>query len=129
MTTEMADRQEEEYLAFSAGGIGYVMPLADVGQIVADIPEEMPEIPFAGRGAESPCAVIFQDQSGLAALTVGKVTGLVRIPSGCQYEMPEQVRTAGNEWIAGVAFLESSRSLCYLLDCRKLRKHFAGEAP
>lgn len=126
MIFESADRQDEMYLAFHAGIAAYVLPLSDVGQIVAEIPENMPVVPLAGEGQAGVCAVIIQDEEGLAALTVGKVTGIVQIPSSCQYEIPDEAKSPGNTWIAGAAYLETTGELYYLLDCRKLRKTITG---
>lgn len=119
MEFDSTDRQEELFLALRADGIGYVLPLADVGQIVAAAPESMDVIPLGAEG-EAGCTVVFQDDQGLAALAAGRAEGIVRISPACQYEMPEQARSPRNGWIAGVAFLEGS-GLYYLLDCRKLR--------
>jgi hypothetical protein len=125
MIFEDTDSQEEMFLAFSAGGISYVLPLADVGQIVVEVPKDMPEITISGQ--KGGCAVIIQDDLGFTALTVGKVDGIVRLPPACQYEMPKEARSHNNRWIAGVAFAESSKKLCYLLDCRQLRARFMQE--
>lgn len=124
MTLESMGSQEDMYLAFSARGTEYVLPLGDVGQIVAKAPENIPEIQLADCGTADACTIIFQDEDGLAALRVGDVTGLVHLPPTCQYEMPAETRTAQNRWIAGIAFIEEIGSLCFLLDCRKLRECF-----
>lgn len=126
MIFESTDGQEEMYLAFHVGGLACVLPLSDVGQIAAKTPEDMPEISLHGSKADDDCVVIFQDDLGLATLVVGKVTGIVQLPPACQYEMPAQARSPENAWIAGVAFLEGTGSLYYLIDCRKLRSCFLG---
>jgi len=120
--------QEDLFLALSAGGTAYVLPLSDVGQIVSEAPPDMPEILLSGRRERGGGAVIFQDDAGLAALTVGRVTGIVQLPPSRQFEMPEQARSPKNRWIAGVACLEDGRELAYLLDCRQLRARFLQEA-
>ena len=127
MLMENTDCQENAYLAFQAGGISYVLPLSDVGQIVAEVPEDMPRIRLSGAKENEECSIVFQDDAGLAALTVWKVTGLVRISPAYQFELPRQARSEQNRWIAGAAYLESNGSLCYLLDCRQLRARFLGE--
>ncbi len=126
MIFESTDGQEEMYLAFHVDGLAYVLPLSDVGQIVAKTPEDMPEISLAGPKGRDDCAVIFQDDEGLATLAVGKVEGIVQLPPDCQYELPALARSPGNVWIAGVAYMENTGSLCYLIDCRKLRDCFLG---
>jgi len=127
MDFEDVGNPEETYMSFYAGGIAYVIPLADVGQIVAEVPQDIPQIQLSGKEGRGECAVIFQDGQGLAALKVEKVTGLTRIPPSFQYELPEQARSPQNRWIAGVAFLESLRCLSYLLDCGQLRARFLTE--
>ena len=84
----------------------------------------MPEILLSGRRERGGGAVIFQDDAGLAALTVGRVTGIVQLPPSRQFEMPEQARSPKNRWIAGVAFIKSIECLCYLLDRGRLRERF-----
>lgn len=125
MTQENAGGQEDLFLALSAGGITYVLPLSDVGQIVSEAPQDMPEIVLSGNRERGGGTVIFQDDAGLAALTVGRVTGIVRLPPGCQYEIPEEARSPQNRWIAGIAYLDGDRKLVYLLDCRQLRARFS----
>jgi Chemotaxis signal transduction protein len=125
MQSEHAGGQEEKFLAFSAGGISYVLPLSDVGQIVAEVPQNMPEISVSGT--KGGCAVIFQDDAGFAALSVEKVSGIVELKPSCQHEMPEEVRTLDNRWLAGIAYVEKSGELCYLVDCRQLRARFIQE--
>lgn len=129
MIYESMDRQDEMYLAFHAGRLEYVLPLSDVGQVVADVPEDMQMIllPDTEKDEEESCFVIFQDDQGLLALSVGGMTGLVQIPSSCQFEIPAEARSSQNSWIAGAAFLRDTGGLCYLLDCRKLRKRFCLE--
>jgi hypothetical protein len=83
MQSEHAGGQEEKFLAFSAGGISYVLPLSDVGQIVAEVPQNMPEISVSGT--KGGCAVIFQDDAGFAALSVEKVSGIVELKPSCQH--------------------------------------------
>jgi len=122
------ESQENLFLALSAGGIAYVLPLSDVGQIVSEAPQDMPEIFLAERPTRGGGAVIFQDGTGLAALSVERAAGIVQLPPSCQYEMPEEARSPRNRWIAGVAYLESERRLAYLLDCRQLRECFLRES-
>jgi chemotaxis signal transduction protein len=128
MVFERTRSQEETYLAFQAGEVGYVLPLSDVGQIVAEIPEDIPQVQITSSANTRECAVIVQDNQGLVALAVEKVTGLVQIPPNCQYELPVQARSMKNRWITGVAYLEGNERLCYLLDCRQLRGRFLQES-
>lgn len=123
MIFENTNNQDELYLAFLAGTVTYVLPLSDVGQIVTDIPRDMPAISLSDR-EENGGVVIFQDEEGLAALKVGRILGLVEIPPSCQYEMPAAARGPGNRWIGGVAFIKSIECLCYLLDRGRLRERF-----
>jgi len=120
--------QEDLFLALSTDGITYVLPLSDVGQIAAETPQDMPEIFLSERRERGGGAVIFQDDQGLAALTVERVTGIVQLPPACQYDLPEEARSPQNRWIAGIAYLESGRKLVYLLDCRQLRARFLQES-
>ena len=129
MLFENSDPQEETYLAFYAGSLGCLMPLPDVGQMVADIPQGVPALALDGQKPQRSCAVLFQDEQGLAALVIGKVVGLVQLPSSCQFEMPAAAKSPRNSWIAGVAYLKSEGGLYYLLDCRSLRARFAGVQP
>jgi len=128
MMLENAGGQEDLFLALSADGITYVLPLSDVGQIASGAPQDMPEIFLSERRERGGGTVVFQDGAGLAALTVGRVTGIVQLPPGCQYEIPEEARSPQNRWIAGAAYLESGRKLVYLLDCRQLRARFLQES-
>lgn len=125
---DSTEAEEELYLAFSAGGISYVLPLSDVGQVTADISGDMERIVLPGSAKEALCALIFQDDSGVCALLTDEVTGIVRIPASCQYELPEEACSRRNSWICGLAYLEQTKSLSYLLNCRKLRERFCGEA-
>lgn len=128
MMQESTAGQEELFLALAAEGVTYVLPLSEVGQIVAEAPQDMPEIFLSGQKKRGGGAVIFQDDEGLAALTVERVTGIVRLPPACQYEMPEEARGPLGRWIAGVAYLERDQKLAYLLDCRQLRARFLQES-
>ncbi len=127
MLIEGVGTQDEMYVAFQEKTLSYVIPESDVGQITADVPEDIPKIYLAGCSGKDTCAIIFQDASGLLALPVEKVTGIIRISAECQYELPLEARSPRNEWIAGVAFLENTGSLSYLLDVRKLREYFCRE--
>lgn len=126
MTFENTGIQEEQFLLFSSGGISYVLSLSEVGQIVAEVPEEMPRVLLPGQQGGGSCAIIFQDGKGLAALAADHVSGIVLLPPSCQYEMPAETRSPGNRWIQGVAFPEGSGGLCFLVDCRRLRERFYG---
>jgi chemotaxis signal transduction protein len=127
MIFENADEQGEMYLAFSAGRLEYVLPLSEVARVAAEVPEEMQSISLPGSGAGRNCAVIFRDGQGLSALYAEKVTGIVQIPGRSQFEVPAEVRTSRNSWIAGTAWLKTTDSLCYLLDCAKLGERFFGD--
>lgn len=128
MMLENTGGQEYLFLALSADGITYVLPLSDVGQIASEPPQDMPEISLSEHREHGGGTVIFQDDAGLAALTVERVTGIVQLPPACQYEIPEDARSPRNRWIAGIAYLESERKLVYLLDCRQLRTRFLQES-
>lgn len=129
MFLENTEGQEDLFLALLADGITYVLPLSDVGQIVSEVPQDMPEVFLSQQRARRGGTVIFQDDQGLAALTVERVTGIVQLPPACQFEMPEEARSPQGRWIAGVAFLKGPECLCYLLDCRQLRARFLQEMP
>ena len=128
MRQEKTDGREDLFLALRADTILYVLPLADVGQIVAAVPEGTPEIFLSDCEESGGGSVIFQDDQGFAALTAGKITGIVRLPPACQFEIPAPARSVRNRWIAGVALREETGELCYLLDCRQLRARFLQEA-
>ncbi len=126
MMEESINRQEEMFLSFRASGLDYVLPLSDIGQIAAVSPEGIPEIPLAGPSDPEKCAVVFQDGEGLSSLLVGKIAGLIQLPPASQFAIPQAARSRENSWIAGIACPESSGSLYYLLDSRKLRDALSG---
>ena len=121
MIPESTDTRENLFLALSTNGITYVIPLSDVGQTVSEIPQQMPEVRLPGHTGDSRGAVIFQDDSGLAALTAGQIEGIIQLPPASQFEIPEEAQSPRNRWIAGAAFWEEERKLIYLLDCRQLK--------
>lgn len=126
MSQENICGQENLFLGLCAGGIVYVLPLPDVGQIVSKAPGDMPQIHLPGQKKHGG-TVIFQDDLGLAALTAERLIGIVQLPPECQFEMPGEARSPRGRWIAGVAFWKSEECLCYLLDCRHLRTRFLQE--
>lgn len=138
------DKLEESFMLLKAGDYSFLLPVEIIGR-VADSrtqKEKLLAVNLAGldgkggRQERADYLVVLDNTAGdgesgrseeeqcslIRGILVQEVAGIMEVSSGQRFELPQQVRGAGNTFVSGAALLEQDENalLAYIIDPRRL---------